>query len=81
MLFLYFLLNSTKSELLRQKKISSVKSCAQNTENTKRQRKSYVLFCTSCYSEAWIQCDITAVISEATHSIGTNTVNIHIESN
>lgn len=43
--------------------------------------KENILFCSSCYSVAWIQGDITAEISEATHSIESNTVNIHIESN
>lgn len=53
------------------------------TENIKKKKKkkSYVLFCSSCYSAAWIQGDITAQFSEATHSIGTITDNIQIESN
>lgn len=40
-----------------------------------------VLFCSWCYSAAWIQGDITAQVSEATHSIVTITVNIQIKSN
>lgn len=55
-----------------------------NTEKYKKEEKSNVLFCSLCYSVAWMQSDITAEnkkISEATHIIGTNTVNIHIESN
>lgn len=56
-----------------------VKKVIENTK--KKERKSNVLFCSSCYSAAWIHGDNTASISEATHSIGTITVNIQIESN
>lgn len=50
-------------------------------ENTKKKEGKSDLFCSSCYSAAWIHGDNTASISEATHSIGTITVNIQIESN
>lgn len=55
-----------------------------NTEKYKKKKKNQMSFSAVCYSVAWMQSDITAEnkkISEATHIIGTNTVNIHIESN
>lgn len=37
-----------------------------------------VLFCSLCYSAAWIQGNITSQVSEATHSIETITVDIQM---